>query len=89
MPEFEWREGVASTIAVNGQTLEAVCYGPSPDEAPTIVLLHEGLGCLALWRDFPKKLAEATGFGGLRVVPWRLRAIRSGRSAAAARLHDS
>lgn len=63
MPEFEWREGIASTIAVNGKTLEAVCYGPSPDQAPTIVLLHEGLGCVALWRDFPKKLAEAIGFG--------------------------
>ncbi|WP_346896631.1 alpha/beta hydrolase [uncultured Roseibium sp.] len=63
MPEFEWREGVGSTIAVNGKMLEAVCYGPSPDQAPTLVLLHEGLGCVALWRDFPKTLAEATGFG--------------------------
>jgi pimeloyl-ACP methyl ester carboxylesterase len=26
-------------------------------------MLHEGLGCLALWRDFPQKLADATGFG--------------------------
>ncbi len=26
-----------------------------------IVLLHEGLGCVALWRDFPQKLAEHTG----------------------------
>ena len=63
MSDFEWRDGVATTIAVNGKTLEAVCYGPPPDRAPTIVLLHEGLGCVALWRDFPKKLAEATGFG--------------------------
>lgn len=28
---------------------------------PTLVLLHEGLGCVALWRDFPDRLAEATG----------------------------
>ena len=28
-----------------------------------MVLLHEGLGCVALWRDFPKRLAEATGWG--------------------------
>ncbi|MBD1548644.1 alpha/beta fold hydrolase [Roseibium aggregatum] len=63
MPEFEWRDGVATTITVNGKSLEAVCYGPSPDQAPTIVLLHEGLGCVALWREFPKKLVEATGFG--------------------------
>lgn len=29
----------------------------------TLVLLHEGLGCVALWRDFPGQLAEATGLG--------------------------
>jgi pimeloyl-ACP methyl ester carboxylesterase len=29
--------------------------------APTLVLLHEGLGSIALWRDFPAKLAQATG----------------------------
>lgn len=28
---------------------------------PTIVLLHEGLGCVAAWRDFPGALAERTG----------------------------
>ena len=25
---------------------------------PPVVLLHEGLGCVALWRDFPDKLAQ-------------------------------
>jgi pimeloyl-ACP methyl ester carboxylesterase len=63
MADFEWRDGAASEITVNGKRLEAVSYGPPPGEAPTIVMLHEGLGCVALWRDFPKKLAEATGFG--------------------------
>jgi pimeloyl-ACP methyl ester carboxylesterase len=29
--------------------------------APTLILLHEGLGSVALWRDFPAKLATATG----------------------------
>jgi len=28
--------------------------------APTIVFLHDSLGCIELWRDFPKKLAEST-----------------------------
>ena len=45
--------------------VEAQWWGPSPDAAPTIVLLHEGLGCVALWRDIPSKLQEATGFGVL------------------------
>ena len=26
-------------------------------------MLHEGLGCVAMWRDLPRLLAEATGFG--------------------------
>jgi pimeloyl-ACP methyl ester carboxylesterase len=43
--------------------LETAWWGPGPTEAPTIVLLHEGLGCIALWRDVPALLAEATGCG--------------------------
>src|SRR5205085_12199638 len=27
---------------------------------PTLVFLHEGLGSVALWRDFPQKVADAT-----------------------------
>lgn len=34
--------------------------GPAPD-GPAILLLHEGLGSLDLWRDFPEALAAATG----------------------------
>jgi pimeloyl-ACP methyl ester carboxylesterase len=43
--------------------LEYRMIGPPPDAAPTIVLLHEGLGCVGLWGDFPEKLAAATGAG--------------------------
>ncbi|HKK29904.1 MAG TPA: alpha/beta fold hydrolase, partial [Alphaproteobacteria bacterium] len=43
--------------------LENRVIGPPPEEAPTLVLLHEGLGSLGLWRDFPEKLATATGLG--------------------------
>jgi pimeloyl-ACP methyl ester carboxylesterase len=37
--------------------------GPRPSEAPTLILLHEGLGSAAMWGDFPEKLAAATGCG--------------------------
>ena len=37
--------------------------GPRPDAAPTIVMLHEGLGCVGLWGAFPEQLASATGAG--------------------------
>jgi len=41
--------------------LETAWWGPPPNAAPTLVLLHEGLGCVSLWRNFPQRLAEATG----------------------------
>jgi pimeloyl-ACP methyl ester carboxylesterase len=62
-PAFPWIPGVRGEAVADGQRLEAVAYGPPPDQAPTIVMLHEGLGCVALWRDFPQKLATATGHG--------------------------
>ena len=34
-------------------------------ELPVLVFLHEGLGCTAMWRDFPARLCAATGCEGL------------------------
>ncbi len=34
-------------------------------EAPLIVFLHEGLGSVAMWRDFPARLCAAVGARGL------------------------
>lgn len=45
--------------------LESLWYGPSPDAAPTLVFLHEGLGSASAWRDFPRRLAEKSGCGAL------------------------
>ncbi len=53
----------AGRLDAGGKELEYRCFGPAPDQAPTIVLLHEGLGCVALWREFPEKLVQETGFG--------------------------
>ena len=35
------------------------------ENAPLIVFLHEGLGSLSMWRDFPQRLCDATGCRGL------------------------
>jgi pimeloyl-ACP methyl ester carboxylesterase len=43
--------------------LEYRMIGPRPAEAPTIVMLHEGLGSVGLWGAFPEQLAAATGAG--------------------------
>jgi pimeloyl-ACP methyl ester carboxylesterase len=53
----------AGIIEVSGGRLETGWWGPGPRAAPTLVLLHEGLGSLALWRDVPEQLAAATGCG--------------------------
>jgi pimeloyl-ACP methyl ester carboxylesterase len=50
-------------LAVGLHRLEYRMIGPRPDTAPTIVMLHEGLGCVGLWGDFPDKVQQATGLG--------------------------
>lgn len=41
-------------------TRTLVPAGVAPDDRATLVFLHEGLGCVNLWRDFPLALAQAT-----------------------------
>ena len=50
-------------LDLGDQQLEYRWVGPRPNAAPTLVLLHEGLGCVGLWGDFPERLATATGLG--------------------------
>ena len=50
-------------VDIGSQHLEYRMIGPKPDAASTLVLLHEGLGCVALWGDFPERLQAATGAG--------------------------
>ncbi|MCC3766838.1 alpha/beta fold hydrolase [Streptomyces sp. UNOC14_S4] len=49
-----------STIEISRGPVEYTVLGGDPDTAP-LVLLHEGLGCIAMWRRFPARLAAATG----------------------------
>jgi pimeloyl-ACP methyl ester carboxylesterase len=48
---------------VGGHWLEAARIEARDSHLPMIVMLHEGLGSVAHWRDFPGLLAEATGAG--------------------------
>ena len=50
-------------LAIDDASLEYRIIGPRPDDAPTIVMLHEGLGSITIWGEFPDKLAERTGCG--------------------------
>jgi pimeloyl-ACP methyl ester carboxylesterase len=57
-------------IVAAGHHLEAVWLGPPPDAAPTLVFLHEGLGSVDGWRDFPERLVAETGMGALVTSRW-------------------
>ena len=50
-------------LTIDGASLEYRMIGPRPDAAPTIVMLHEGLGSVTTWGDFPQQVAERTGAG--------------------------
>jgi pimeloyl-ACP methyl ester carboxylesterase len=50
-------------LTIGSTDLEYRMIGPKPAQAPTIVMLHEGLGSAELWGDFPDKLQAATGTG--------------------------
>jgi len=56
---------LASTghLVLGDQRLEYRFAGPDAAAAPTLVLLHEGLGCAGLWGTFPELLSQATGCG--------------------------
>ncbi len=49
-------------IELDNTKLEYHWIAGRPDE-PVLVLLHEGLGCVSMWKNFPQRLAEKTGLG--------------------------
>jgi pimeloyl-ACP methyl ester carboxylesterase len=55
----------AQHLQVGPHQLESAWVGPPLDAGgPALVFLHEGLGCLGLWRDFPARLSAASGLPG-------------------------
>ena len=58
-------ESSLTDVVVDGKRLETLWFAPRDPAVPTIVMLHEGLGSIALWKDFPYALAGRTGCGVL------------------------
>ena len=56
--------------AIHGQTIAYQLSPPEGAHRPTIVFLHEGLGSLNSWRDYPARLRAATGCGTLVYSRW-------------------
>ncbi|WP_312152564.1 alpha/beta hydrolase [Pseudomonas sp.] len=48
-------------IATAQGRLFAQDWTPQGEQGVPIILLHDSLGCVALWREFPERLARATG----------------------------
>lgn len=52
----------AAAVEVGGVAVEVLDLAPADGPGgPPLVLLHEGLGSVGLWRDFPAQLRAATG----------------------------
>lgn len=49
------------SIVIDSVKLETAWHGPQSADAPTIVMMHEGLGSVSTWRDFPQRVAQETG----------------------------
>ena len=57
-----------SLIDLGDRRLRVRHLAPQKDDGldrTTLVFLHEGLGCIEMWRDFPQKLCDATGCQGV------------------------
>ncbi len=54
-------ESAANFVEIDDARLEFVRLPATRPGLPPLVLLHEGLGSIAMWRDFPARLAGATG----------------------------
>lgn len=52
-------------LAIDSHRLEYVRIAPERAGRPPLVFLHEGLGSVAMWKDFPARVARATGCGAV------------------------
>jgi len=53
------QKNISELVIINDKKLY-IDFQNNYENCPTIVFLHDSLGCVQLWRDFPKRLAEAT-----------------------------
>lgn len=52
-------------VLVDGRRLECRRIGRLQPHAPVLVFLHEGLGSVEMWRDFPERVCRATGLAAV------------------------
>jgi pimeloyl-ACP methyl ester carboxylesterase len=52
-------------LNIDGRRIEFRTILGAADAGPTLVFLHEGLGSVGLWRDFPDKVSRRLGVPGI------------------------
>ena len=76
--EIDWR----------GRPIRLECEwvgAPRESAAPVVVFLHEGLGSVSMWRDFPRAFCARHGFAGFVFSRSATAARRRGRATSAGR----
>ncbi len=48
-------------LTIDATKIEIQWHNKEIQNRPWLIFLHEGLGCTAMWKDYPKRLARATG----------------------------
>jgi pimeloyl-ACP methyl ester carboxylesterase len=47
-------------LKLNSRKIEIQWHGKNKKNRPTLIFLHEGLGCARMWKNFPEKLSRQT-----------------------------
>ena len=59
------KDGGTNTLSkflyIGSRKIEAQWHNPGITNRPTLVFMHEGLGCARMWKDFPKRVSDSTG----------------------------
>jgi len=71
-------------LKIGAKRIEIKWHGQEHKDHPTLIFLHEGLGCTQMWKDFPKKVSQVTqcpvlvfsrlgyGFSDPCPTPWKI-----------------
>lgn len=57
----ELNHSLSQVLPVLSHHLEIQWHGDRNSERPVLIFLHEGLGCVEMWKDFPKTVSQRTG----------------------------
>lgn len=61
---FQWRKPLPYLNISNSRAMYYHLIDGDP-QRPHLVFLHEGLGCAAMWKNFPEQLCRCTGCAGV------------------------